>query len=76
MSLFHHIYCSASLTAVTVFLGTRGLIIRDTGLGMNLPGGYQTKATGGRPPARPLPLLVVGRGPSFVYWTSGHKATR
>ena len=72
MSLSHHVYCSASLTAVTVFLGTGGLIIRDAGLGMNLPGGYQTKATGGRP----LPLLVVGRGPSFVDWTSGHKATR
>lgn len=29
MSLFHHTHCPASLAAVTVFLGTQGLIIRD-----------------------------------------------
>lgn len=29
MSLFHHTHCSASLAAVTVFLGTQGLITRD-----------------------------------------------
>lgn len=45
MSLFHHIHCSASLAAVTMFLGTKGLIIRDAGLGMNLLGSFQTEAT-------------------------------
>lgn len=33
MSLLHHIPCSASLAAVTLFVGTKGLIIPDIVLG-------------------------------------------
>lgn len=29
MSLLHHMHCSASLATVTLFLGTKGLIIPD-----------------------------------------------
>lgn len=35
MSLLHHIPCSASLAAVTLFLGTKGLIIPDIVLGVS-----------------------------------------
>lgn len=51
MSLFHHIHCSASLAAVTVFSGTQGLIIRDTVTLCELAGCYQTQTTSGSHPA-------------------------
>lgn len=73
MSLFHHIHCSASLAAVTVFLGTQGLIIRDTVLGVNLPGGIQMEATSVCPPAHPLPPLVAGGDPVLLTRPMGTK---
>lgn len=47
MSLFHHIHCSASLAAVTVFLGTRDSLFVTQELGVNLQGCYKTQTTSG-----------------------------
>lgn len=74
MSLFHHIYCSASLAAVTVFLGSQGLIIGDMVSRRELAGLLGGETTSGSPVRHRL-CRRRWKGPLRVLSRPVHEAT-